>query len=172
MIGKLHSGFSEFCERHWWSDYIYIYIYISGWGQTSLNISYIQAWSYMKCVWPGLSITGWPLESYVVPSWRTTTWKTCVHEWNPEISRVFCAIGCVKGKLDFWATCVLITEHYRNGLLLRRRGNHYIYIYIYIYIQISLNIIDILCLHIFFWIRSNSRITFIVFGGNWFMYCP
>ena len=67
----------------------------------------------------------------------------------------------------------------------------YIYIYIYIYIychpqtelfrsirtlqylgsisslmQISLNIIDILCLHIFFWIRSNSRITYIVFGGN------
>ena len=32
--------------------------------------------------------------------------------------------------------------------------------------QISLNIIDILCLHILFWIRSNSRITFIVFGGN------
>ena len=28
--------------------------------------------------------------------------------------------------------------------------------------QISLNIIDILCLHIFFWIRSNSHITFIV----------
>ena len=49
----------------------------------------------------------------------------------------------------------------------------YIYIYIYVYLgsisslmQISLNIIDILCLHIFFWIRSNSRITFIVFGGN------
>ena len=42
----------------------------------------------------------------------------------------------------------------------------YIYIYIYIYMQISLNIIDILCLHILFWIRSNSRITFIVFGGN------
>ena len=39
-------------------------------------------------------------------------------------------------------------------------------------IQISLNIIDILCLHIFFWVRSNSRITFIVFGGNWFMHCP
>ena len=36
----------------------------------------------------------------------------------------------------------------------------------YIYIYISLNIIDILCLHIFFWIRSNSRITFIVFGGG------
>ena len=32
--------------------------------------------------------------------------------------------------------------------------------------QISLNIIDILCLHIFFWIRSNSRVTFIVFGGE------
>ena len=32
--------------------------------------------------------------------------------------------------------------------------------------QISLNLIDILCLHIFFWIRSNSRITFIVFGGG------
>ena len=32
--------------------------------------------------------------------------------------------------------------------------------------QISLNIIDILCLHIFFLIRSNSRITFIVFGGG------
>ena len=32
--------------------------------------------------------------------------------------------------------------------------------------KISLNIIDILCLHIFFCIRSNSRITFIVFGGN------
>ena len=49
----------------------------------------------------------------------------------------------------------------------------YIYIYIYVYLgsisslmQISLNIIDILCLHIFFWIRSNSRITFIVFGGG------
>ena len=46
----------------------------------------------------------------------------------------------------------------------------YIYIYIYIgsissLIQISVNIIDILCLHIFFWIRSNSHITFIVFGG-------
>ena len=27
---------------------------------------------------------------------------------------------------------------------------------------ISLNIIDILCLHISFWIRSNSRITFIL----------
>ena len=46
----------------------------------------------------------------------------------------------------------------------------YIYLYIYVYLgsisslmQISLNIIDILCLHIFFWIRSNSRITFIVF---------
>ena len=46
-----------------------------------------------------------------------------------------------------------------------------IYIYIYIYMQISLNIIDILCLHIFFWIRSNSRITFIVFGGNWLIKC-
>ena len=32
--------------------------------------------------------------------------------------------------------------------------------------QISLNMIDIFCLHIFFWIRSNSRITFIVFGGK------
>ena len=47
----------------------------------------------------------------------------------------------------------------------------YIYIYIYIYLisslmQISLNIIDILCLHIFFWIRSNSRITFIILGGG------
>ena len=41
-----------------------------------------------------------------------------------------------------------------------------------IYNQISWNIIDILCLHIFFWIRSNFRITYIVFGGNWFMYCP
>ena len=53
------------------------------------------------------------------------------------------------------------------------------YICIYVYLgrisslmQISLNIIDILCLHIFFWIYSNSRITFIVFGGNWFRYCP
>ena len=41
-----------------------------------------------------------------------------------------------------------------------------VYIYIYIYMQISLNIKDILCLHIFFWIRSNSRIAFIVFWGN------
>ena len=46
-----------------------------------------------------------------------------------------------------------------------------VYIYMYVYLcsisslmQISLNIIDILCLHIFFWIRSNSRITFIIFG--------
>ena len=45
----------------------------------------------------------------------------------------------------------------------------YIYIYIYahmnihthIYIQISMNIIDIFCLHIFFWIRSYCRIAFI-----------
>ena len=41
-----------------------------------------------------------------------------------------------------------------------------IYIYIYIYIQISLNIIDIFCLDIFFWVRSYCRIAFIVFGGN------
>ena len=33
-----------------------------------------------------------------------------------------------------------------------------IYRYINTYMQISLNIIDILCLHILFWIRSNSRI--------------
>ena len=33
-------------------------------------------------------------------------------------------------------------------------------------LQISLNIIDIFCLHIFFWIRSYCRIAFIVFGGN------
>ena len=39
-------------------------------------------------------------------------------------------------------------------------------VYTYIYIQISLNIIDIFCLHIFFWICSYSRIAFIVFGGN------
>ena len=44
----------------------------------------------------------------------------------------------------------------------------YIYIYIYAYfdsisslIEISLNIIDIFCLHIFFWIRSYCRIAFI-----------
>ena len=49
----------------------------------------------------------------------------------------------------------------------------YIHDLLYVYLgsisslmQISLNIIDILCLHILFWIRSNSRITFIVFGGN------
>ena len=54
----------------------------------------------------------------------------------------------------------------------KRKKKKKIYIYIYIYMQISLNIIDILCLHIFFWIRSNSRITFIVLRGNWFMYCP
>ena len=36
--------------------------------------------------------------------------------------------------------------------------------------QISLNIIDILCLHIFFWIRSNSRITFIVLRGGKLIY--
>ena len=68
-----------------------------------------------------------------------------------------------------------------NLNITQNRNKLYIYIYIYIYIyvylgsisslmQISLNIIDILCLHIFFWIRSNSRITFIVFWGNWFMY--
>ena len=34
----------------------------------------------------------------------------------------------------------------------------HIYI-LYIYIQISLNIIDIFCLHIFFWIRSYCRIN-------------
>ena len=50
--------------------------------------------------------------------------------------------------------------------------NLYVCIYIYIHMQISLNIIDILCLHIFFRIRSNSRITFIVFGGNFFRYFP
>ena len=56
---------------------------------------------------------------------------------------------------------------------------YFVYIYMCVYLgiisslmQISLNIIDILCLHIFFWIRSNSRITFIVFGENRFRYCP
>ena len=51
--------------------------------------------------------------------------------------------------------------------------DRYVCMYVYVYLgsisslmQISLNIIDILCLHIFFWIRSNSRITFIVFWGN------
>ena len=57
--------------------------------------------------------------------------------------------------------------------LYRQNVSFYIikYIYIYIYMQISLNIIDILCLHIFFWIRSNSRITFIVFGGLSIVVC-
>ena len=63
--------------------------------------------------------------------------------------------------------CIVAIEKRAFGSLLTMVTNftYYIYIYIYIYIQISLNIIDILCLHIFFWIRSNSRITFIVFGG-------
>ena len=43
---------------------------------------------------------------------------------------------------------------------------------IYIYIQISLNTLAIFCLHIFFWIYSYYHIAFIVFGRNWFMYCP
>ena len=43
------------------------------------------------------------------------------------------------------------------------QAKSYIYIYIYIgsissLMQISLNIIDILCLHIFFWIREFERI--------------
>ena len=49
----------------------------------------------------------------------------------------------------------------------------YAYIFIYVHfgsisslIQISLNIIDIFCLHIFFWIRSYSCVAFILFGGN------
>ena len=55
--------------------------------------------------------------------------------------------------------------------ILSKPNKFYIYIYIYIYIylgsisslmQISLNIIDILCLHILFWIRSNSRITLVI----------
>ena len=33
-------------------------------------------------------------------------------------------------------------------------------------IQISLNIINVFCLHIFFWVRSHCRIAFIVFGGK------
>ena len=40
----------------------------------------------------------------------------------------------------------------------------YLYIYIYIYIYM-LNIIDILCRHIFLWIRSNSRIILWYSGG-------
>ena len=47
------------------------------------------------------------------------------------------------------------------------------YIYIYVYLgsisslmQISLNIIDILCLHIFFWIRSNSPYYFYSNGSK------
>ena len=32
--------------------------------------------------------------------------------------------------------------------------------------QISLNIIDIICLHIFFWIRSNSRFYFYRIRGE------
>ena len=52
--------------------------------------------------------------------------NTCVHGWKPGISCAFCAIGCVKAKLDFWGTRVLITEHCRNGLLLWS-GNYHIY---------------------------------------------
>ena len=61
--------------------------------------------------------------------------------------------------------------------LLYLKNSRFKAIYIYIgsissLIQISLNIIDIFCLHIFFWIRSFCRVAFIVFGRNWFMYCP
>ena len=75
-----------------------------------------------------------------------------------------------------------IANNASNYKLLRQNSLYLlddIYIYIYVYLgsisslmQISLNIIDILCLHILFWIRSNSRITFIVFRGNWLRYCP
>ena len=48
-----------------------------------------------------------------------------------------------------------------------------VYTYIYVYLgsisslmQISLNIIDILCLHIFFWIRSNSPYYFYCILGE------
>ena len=41
-----------------------------------------------------------------------------------------------------------------------------LYIYIYIYIQNSFNIVDILCLHIFFWIRSNFPYYFYRIRGE------
>ena len=90
------------------------------------------------------------------------------------------------GQFEIYFFVSLVYRKFKFSLL---NSTQKVYIYIYMCVcvcvcvcvylgsisslmQISLNIIDILCLHIFFWIRSNSRITFIVFGGNWFRYCP
>ena len=71
--------------------------------------------------------------------------------------------GCIKYRV--FKSLVWLDLGLNPGLPLVNTLTTILY-YIYIYIQISLNIIDILCLHIFFCIHSNSRITFIVFGGK------
>ena len=103
-------------------------------------------------------------------------WYYLIYSWEERWVHTFCKSICLKvnviARLEFELAYYNITMGTPPTI--------YIYIfYIYVYLgsisslmQISLNIIDILCLHIFFWIRSNSRITFIVFGGNWFRYCP
>ena len=72
---------------------------------------------------------------------------------------------CKRIFLGWWSLSFMANQPLKGHWV----SNSDIYIYTYVYfgsisslIQISLNIIDILCPHIFFWIRSNSRITFIV----------
>ena len=83
--------------------------------------------------------------------------------WREAQLRVISPI-CLKLALNVYIySCPKICPYPALSLSL----SIYIYIYIYLYLgsisslmQISSNKIDILCQHIFFWIRSNSRITF------------
>ena len=115
--------------------------------------------------------------------YRATSQETLTHFKSKVVSQHIILILQGTQPFDLAATAVrtLFCTHAKfivlGSLTLLRfiktwHIERYNYIYIYIYMQISLNIIDILCLHILFWIRSNSRITFIVFGGNWLRYCP
>ena len=72
-----------------------------------------------------------------------------------------------KNALELYYTHSLSENYFLSLSLSLSLSTHtHTHTHTYIYIQISLNIVDIFCLHISFWIRLYSRITFIVFGGN------
>ena len=176
---------------------IYIYIYIAVWSAALTNVWFTKANRVQHRVDKVTTLTVTYVENCA--NLLLVSNAICINMQNISCTQIMSLqtklIGCPNSVVESVAACLarrVAYEHieFKRGVgeggedMRQRRWSRskprgqplYIYIYIYIgsissLIQISLNIIDILCLHIFFWIRSNSRITFIVFGGNWFMYC-
>ena len=95
--------------------------------------------------------------------------------YKSDVTFVFKYYYCVRASLPLFLQSVIClftrSRLYSKVLLYLWAAGSWSLKYVYLgsissLMQISLNIIDILCLHIFFWIRSNSRITFIVLRGG------